>query len=199
MAKFIKISGSFFCFFIFFYSPIDAFAAGGSEAPLDLNSCIKLALEKNHRVNSAFQMVKKAYAQIDESSASAWPQLDLKADYTRAGNIAEYDFGGEKISFGPEDNYNIGLNMTQKVYSPQVFEAIKASKSFARSAELEFSIVKEGVVLSVKEAFYRYLFTSAMIDVKKEAVDQLQRHVNNERTRLDVGLATDYDLLRAEV
>ena len=199
MKKFLKILALFFTIALLPASVSGAFAAGLAEPPLDLDSCIKLALEKNYQVRSASEMVGKAYSLIDESSSSAWPQLDFKADYTRMGNIAEYDFGGEQVSLTPENNYNIGLNLSQKVYAPQVFEAIKASKRFAKSSELEFFIVKESVVSSVKEAFYRFLFTSAMIEVKEEAVAQLKRHADNVRSRLDVGLATDYDLLRAEV
>ena len=200
MTKFLKISGALICLFLLPASVTGAFAAGGAETPLDLASCIKLALEKNYQVRTGAEMVEKAYAQIDESSSSAWPQLDFKADYTRMGNIAEYELpGGETIAFAPENNYKVGLNLSQKIYSPQVFEAIKASKSFAKSAELEFTIVKEAVVSSVKKAYYLYLFTSAMIDVKQESVEQLKRHADDVSSRLEVGLATDYDLLRAEV
>ena len=195
MTKYLKIAGIFFCLSL----PAATSAAETAAPPFDLSGCIKLALDKNHQVRSASEMVEKAYARIDESSSSAWPQLDFKADYSRLGNIPEYEFGGETIAFAPEDNYKVGIDLSQKIYSPQVFEAIKASKSYAKSAELEFSIVKESVAASVKEAYYLYLFTTAMIDVKKEAVAQLKRHLDNVRSRLDVGLATDYDLLRAEV
>ena len=199
MTKLLKNLGAIICLCLLPVSTTGAFAATAAELSLDLDSCIKLALEKNYQVRSGAEMVEKAYALIDESSSSAWPQLNFKADYTRLGNIAEYDLGGETIAFAPENNYNVGLNLSQKIYSPQVFEAIKASKSFAKSAELEFTIVKEEVVSLVKKAYYLYLFTSAMIDVKQEAVEQLKRHADDVSSRLEVGLATDYDLLRAEV
>lgn len=199
MTKKLKISGSFFCFFLFSSLGNGAFAAAVAEPSLDLDSCIKLALEKNYDVRSASKMLEKTYAQIDESTASAWPQLDFKADYTRLGNIAEYDSGGETIAFSPENNYKVGLNLSQKIYSPQFFEILKGAKSLAKSAKLRVEIVKELVVSSVKEAYYLYIFTSAMIDVKQEAVEQLKRHADDVSSRLEVGLATDYDLLRAEV
>lgn len=199
MIKLHKISGILFYIFLLPVSVTGAFAAGLAEPSLDLASCIKLALEKNYEVRSASEMVDKTYAEIDESTASAWPQLDFKADYTRLGNIAEYDLGGETVAFAPENNYKVGLNLRQKIYSPQFFEILKGSKSLAKSAELKFVIVKEAVISSVKEAYYLYLFTSAMIDVKQEAVEQLKRHADDVSSRLEVGLATDYDLLRAEV
>ena len=172
---------------------------GAGPLVLDLQGCIRLALERNQRVLAAKKNVEKADAQIEENGASAWPQVSASAEYKRLGNLPEYEISGRRFTFQPENNYRVGLNVKQKLYAPKVFEAIRASKTFARSAEMEFEAVREEVSLEVKKAFYDHLLAKAMIEVNEEAVEQLKRNVEDVARRLEVGLATDLDLLRAEV
>lgn len=167
--------------------------------PVDLESGLRFALENNKKVKQAGENVDKAYAQIEEQRASAWPELDASADYTRLGNINEYTIDGRSFSFVPENNYSLDLTLKQKIYAPEVFEAIRASKTFAKSAEMEFQVIKADVTTEVIKAYYGYLFARDMIGVNEESVEQLTRHVDDIKARLDVGLATDFDLLRAQV
>lgn len=172
---------------------------GLESISLDLDRCITIALEQNKKILAAKQDVIKTYAQIDENKALAYPDINASADYTRIGNILEYEFNGRKFSFVPEDNYKIDLNIKQKIYSPQVFEAIKASKSFAKTSEVQIEIVKAETVSEVKKAYYFLLLAKKLIKINEESISQLQRNVEDVKKRLKVGIITDYDLLRAEV
>ncbi len=50
-----------------------------------------------------------------------------------------------------ENNYRLGLTLKQKLYAPEVFEAIKASRTYAGQAEVEFEITQADVVKEVKK------------------------------------------------
>lgn len=186
------------CFFLIFSSLIPLPAGGEEPIVLDLEDCVARALENNRTVQAGKETVNNALAQINETRALAWPEVTANADYTYIGNVKSYAFGPTTFAL-EQDNYRLGLNLDQKLYAPEVFEAIKASKSYARQSEMEFVIVKVDAVAEVKKAYYYYLYTKAMIAVSEESVAQLKRHVSDVRSRYDVGLATDFDVLRAEV
>lgn len=199
MTKFLKISGGFLCFFLFSSSTSGAFAAAVTESSLDLDSCIKLALEQNRTVMSGREKVKKARAQIDETKASAYPELKASANYTYLGDTESYGSGVGPTFSIQEDNYRLNMSLEQKLYAPEVFEAIKASKTYSNQAATEFEIVRANVAADVKKAYYRYLYTKEMITVTEESIDRLERHLDDVKSRFGVGLATDFDVLRAEV
>jgi len=99
----------------------------------------------------------------------------------------------------PDNNYKLDLELSQKLYSPKVFEAIKASRSYARSVKADLAIAKEAVVTEVKESYYNLLLSQALLTIHEASVAQLGKHLDNVRKRLEAGLATDLDLLRSEV
>jgi len=99
----------------------------------------------------------------------------------------------------PDNNYKLDLELSQKLYSPKVFEAIKASKSYARSVKADLAIAEEAVVTGVKESYYNLLLSQELLTIHEASVTQLGRHLENVRKRLEAGLATDLDLLRSEV
>jgi len=183
--------------FLLTLAPVPASA----EEPirLDLEGCIGLALERNKDILAAKQEVVKTYARIDENEASAYPEINASADYTRIGNISEFELNGEMFSFTPEDNYKLDLNLSQKIYAPQVFEAIKASKSFAKTSEFQLETVKAETVNQVSKLYYRLLLSKELIRINEASVLQLKRHVQDVKKRFETGLSTDFDLLRAEV
>ncbi|MBE9503923.1 MAG: TolC family protein [Proteobacteria bacterium] len=172
-----------------------------AEEPLslDLEQCLKIALENNQQILTARENIKNARAIIDENSASAYPELKASADYTRLGNIDEVNFGEQNFSFVPEDNYKLDLNLSQKLYSPKVFEAIKASKTYAKSVDMELEIVRQSIVSLVKESFYKFLLSKELLNIHKESVAQLKRQLDDVKKRFEAGFATDFDVLRAEV
>ncbi|MBE9536283.1 MAG: TolC family protein [Proteobacteria bacterium] len=166
---------------------------------LDLQKSIDLALKNNPIVLTARENIHKSSAQIRESSASAYPELDASADYTRIGNNEEVDFGGKSGTLIPDNNYKLDLTLSQKLYSPKVFEAIKASKSYARGVKADLNIAEEAVVTEVKTAYYDLLLSQELLTIHEASVEQLRRHLYDIKKRLEAGFATDLDLLRAEV
>lgn len=198
MTKYLKISGIFFYLSIL-YLPATASASEATALSLDLDSCIKLALEQNRTVMSGREKVKKARAQIDETKASAYPELKASANYTYLGDTESYGSGAGSTFSIQEDNYRLNMSLEQKLYAPEVFEAIKASKTYSNQAATEFEIVRANVSAEVKKAYYRYLYTKEMIAVTEESIGRLERHLDDVKSRFGVGLATDFDVLRAEV
>ncbi len=176
-----------------------SFAAGAETGSLILDDALSLALDNNRTIEAAREQVKQARAKINQTKASAYPELKAKADYTRMEEKEFVNSIGQSFPETKENNYRLGLTLKQKLYAPEVFEAIKASKTYAGQAAVEFEIVKADVVKEVKKVWYRTLFTREMIQVGEESLRQLGRHVEDVKLRFDVGLATDFDLLRAEV
>ncbi|MDH3973913.1 MAG: TolC family protein [Deltaproteobacteria bacterium] len=199
MAPFVKSSKALtLCFILAISSLVPSPAKGEGPIVFDLGDCIARALEHNRKVEAGHETVKKAFARIKETKALAWPEVKANADYTYVGDVKNYAFGPNAFAM-EQDNYRLGLTLDQKLYAPEVFEAVKASKSYAGQAEMEFEIIRADVVTEVKKAYYYYLYTKTMIVVTEESVAQLERHASDVKTRYEVGLATDFDVLRAEV
>lgn len=166
---------------------------------LDLQKSVELALKNNPAILTAQENIHKSSAEIRESSASAYPELDASVDYTRIGNNEEVDFGGKSGTLVPDNNYKLDLELSQKLYSPKIFEAIKASKSYARGVKAELAVAEEAVITEVKTAYYNLLLSQELLTTHEASTAQLERHLEDVGKRLEAGFATDLDVLRAEV
>lgn len=88
---------------------------------------------------------------------------------------------------------------TQVLYAGgQIRAAIKASKYLAESQEWRKSAVINGLVFQTKQAYYNALLTRALIRVAQESVTTFERHLADTQQMLDVGLVSNFELLRAQ-
>jgi outer membrane protein len=179
------------------------------ELNLSLNDAVTLALEKNKDVLLSNEDLKKAEAQIDEAYGNAFPTLDFSAQYSRnivspvlfipANNPLFKNSDPLKISMSTDNSYSVGLSLKQVLFSAKVNTAIKIAKEYSNYTNQNAKSVREDVVLNVKKTYYGVLLTQKVVEATKQGLDLAKATFDKLNKLYKEGMASEFDLLRAEV
>jgi outer membrane protein TolC len=165
---------------------------------LNLEDCLRAALEKNGGVNIAAREREKAELMKSEALGRALPNLDLSASYIRQGKNPEIEFFGQKFKLAPDSAYQAQASLTQYLYSGALASGYRASKRMLEAAGGMEAAWRRTLTAQVKAGFYAVLFTREMIGAEEEAIGQLKNHLKDIKDREAVGMDTRYDVMRLE-
>jgi len=91
------------------------------------------------------------------------------------------------------------FSIKQVIYSGgQIKAAIAASRFLAESQEWRRQVVLNDLEYQARQAYYNALLARALIVVGKESVATFERHLADTQQMLDVGLVSNFELLRAQ-
>lgn len=184
----------------------------------DLERCIEQALETNRDLLIDREEEEKAGDRIREAWAGALPQVGFEGTFNRNierpsfffrsdggfGEEESADSGGSseviKIEIGARYDYTAGFSLRQPLWlAGKVGAALKAAKLYDRSASMSVEAREQLVVLQTKAAFYGALLAKEEVAVFRIALEQAESHLATTRLRRERGLASDFEVLRAEV
>lgn len=188
---------------------------------------VQIALEKSSDVQSAEQKLQSAKAQVSQSYGVAYPKIDLSATYARTFGVSdvrkkntisqmldETATANERILAGTLDGISygmsamggfrwgtqVGLTATQILYAQgKVSSGTKIAKSFRRVSELSLENTKISVRFNVEQAFDQMIYLDSALQILEASKAQLEEHINYVRQAQASGLATELDVVRAEI
>ena len=175
--------------------------AFGQAATYGLADCVRLGLAQSTVAANARRDQAIADAQFDQALSQALPSFSVSAGYTRLDELTAIDFGGgESQEFGTLDNYSVGAEVSQLLYSSgKVKAALRAAGTSKRYAEQVRAETDSGLVRDVRRAFYGILLARAAVEVNRESVAQLQQNAAQVKERLAHETASEFDHLTAQV
>jgi outer membrane protein len=199
------------------FMPISVFTQ--TKIVLTLESSIDYALEQNPQYQIAQKQLAKAKASITESYANILPQLDASANFQHNWKIQENTIpnfikfmlgpgfpGVEempdyvKISFGLENTLTYGAMVTQPLFLGGAgIAGIQTARAAARASEQNLEAQKQNLIYQSANAFYSCLVTKEVIAVQEEALAQAQENLKVVSKKYDVGMASGFDKMRAQV
>ena len=110
--------------------------------------------------------------------------------------------GADTMEFrmGSEENYLARASLTQPLFTwGKIANGYQISKLNLEAVKEDYRQKKNGLVFNVKQSFYAILVLREFVKVTEESYEQTKRHINVVKKRYNAGLASDFDLLRAEV
>lgn len=138
------------------------------------------------------------------AGAAFLPRLDLRASYTRLGEVEQQpiEFGGQSISLFPQilNNYQLraGLSFPVSDYFLTIAPGYKASKKAAEVAAYQLYAQREAVALTARQYYYSYARSVAAELVARNSVEQLTSHVTDLDALVKAGTTTRGDLMQAQ-
>jgi len=175
--------------------PLNSVAA--TPRTLTLEQAVAISLEKNRDIAKAGEYAKYVEGKYVEERAAALPQLGLSGSYAALrdnGMIKER--GGEVTQY----DSNIGLSLSQPLYTwGKIGAAIRAAEIGMKTSSEQLRIAQQAARRDVTATFYNVLLAKELLRVAAEDLKQKQRHLEESKKRFDAGVATDYDILAAEV
>ena len=168
---------------------------------LSIEDCLKLTLVNNKGLQRVVEEKEVARGKELGSYSVILPSVSLTGEYLRKDEVASISLpSGPAITMGDLDNYSAGLNVTQPIFAGGAIVAnINAGRLFSLLAdELVRAMVQE-VIYSASHSYYDVLLNQHLLQISADAVRSAAANLIAVRQTRRGGVASDFDVLRAEV
>ena len=174
---------------------------------LTLEESLKLALEQNPLYLAEKAKEEGASAMVRQAAAGLMPSLNSQGTDILDKKV----FSVQLPSFYPglpaqnvrldfTRTYQLSLNFQVPIYmGGRLVSGYKQANYNLESTRESIRRTRQDVVFNVKKAFYGVLLARAFVGVSEEAFALAEKHLKNVKAMFDVGMASKFDLLRAEV
>ena len=197
--------------------PLTAFAQ--DILVLDLERSIDLAMKNNPNIKMAEKEVAKAKSGVWEALSNILPQFDASVNFQKAWDIQETVIPNfiklmlppgtpgvdqmpdyVQVAFGVENTFRYGATVTQPLYLGGAgIAAIQLASAAKDAAEENLEDRRQNLIYQTADAFYLCLLTKKLIAVQEEALGQAKANLDNVLKKYNVGMASGFDKMRAEV
>ena len=175
------------------------------KGKLSIEDSLKLTLSNNKVLQRILQEKEIARGQRLKSYSAILPNVGLTAEYTRLDEVTSFDIegpGGEKrsVQFGDVDNYSVGLTVTQPIFAGGSIPArINAARLFSLLTDENVREAIQELVYAAQYAYHDVLLSQHLVEISADAVRSARAHLDSVKQKQQGGIASDFDVLRAEV
>jgi len=168
---------------------------------LSIEDCLKLALTNNKILQRIIQEKEIARGERLKSYSAILPSVGLTADYLRLDKVSSLSIpAGPTITMGDVDNYSVGLRVTQPIFAGGAITAkINAARLFSLLTDQTVRAAVQDLIYTATHCYYDVLLNQHLSQISADAVRSAEAHLNSVRQRRQGGVASDFDVLRAEV
>lgn len=154
-----------------------------------LDQAVELAYRNNQTLQAALLTLDQAEAALQEAEASRLPTASVGADLTnsRQGSISSTTLGGSV-----QVNYNL-------LTGGQREAAIRAAELQTQVSALAVESQQEQIRLVTANSYYALQESGERIRINQSFVNEAERNLRDSELRRDVGVGTQFDVLRADV
>lgn len=165
---------------------------------LTLEDCLQIAAEKNRDILKAREYAEYVQGRYVEERAAALPQLALNGGFGYARDeSARQTYGGNAPLLSSR---TVDLTLSQPLFTwGKIGAAIRAAKVGLKTADEQLRLYRQAALRDVSVAFYDLLLAKELRRLAEENLAQKKRHQEEARRKFATGVATDYDLLAADV
>jgi outer membrane protein TolC len=174
---------------------------------LTLEKSIELALTQNPYHLATEERVDAAEQQVREAAAGFLPSLNSQGLATLDEKLFELEFPSfipgqppEKVKVDFTRDYQFALNLSIPLYTGgRLTAGYRSAKYNLKSTQESVRESKHITIFNTKTAFYGCLLAQEFVRVAEQAVEDAEDLHKNVRSQYEVGLASQFDLLRSEV
>jgi outer membrane protein TolC len=105
----------------------------------------------------------------------------------------------EGFTVGMDNNYTGGLNLTWPVVVPTLWKTLQLSSLDVELAVENARSSKINMVNAVRKAYYGVLMAKDVVRVYQESYDNAVLNFKNIQSKFQQGIASEYDMIRADV
>ncbi|MCC6144713.1 MAG: TolC family protein [Candidatus Hydrogenedentes bacterium] len=191
------------------YTPPAAEAPAAEPAALTVEDCVARALAENAQALIAAEDVIQKRAQLAQAKALGRPQIQARGSFIYIDGLPTnvYDPGifGFITGFN-EDDLEMkkwlvegDVVVQQVLYAGgRIHAAVEAAKSLVEAQEWQRQVQLSELEYQTRQAYYDYLLAQALVEVAKESVGTFKRHGTDAESKLEAGIASGFEVLRAD-
>ena len=163
---------------------------------LSLQEAIDLALSENPTIKVADLEVERYDYVRKETLGNLYPSITASGTYTYAVVKSEISKG---LSFGADNTIAAAAEVGLPLVMPAVWRSIKMTKIQMENAVEQARASRIDMVNAVKKAYYNILLAEQSLAVLRSSEAMVSQTVEQTRVQYEHGLASEYNLLTAEV
>lgn len=163
---------------------------------LTLQEAIDLALSENPTIKVADLEVERYDYVRKETLGNLYPSITASGTYTYAVVKSEISKG---LSFGADNTIAAAAEVGLPLVMPAVWRSIKMTKIQMENAVEQARASRIDMVNAVKKAYYNILLAEQSLAVLRSSEATVSKTVDDTRVQYEHGLASEYNLLTAEV
>ena len=169
---------------------------------------MELALAANPEVKLSLEQVALLEGRITEARADALPDVTWSTRGVRSrdpGLLNSPNFDQFPPEFRsalrpiPGNMFDTYASVQQTLFSFKVGRALEAARLARTAGEEEVRRARQATALQAIQAYNQLLFAAEELRVARSTIDQKQSHLETARNRRAAGVATELEVLRAEV
>ena len=160
---------------------------------LTINDAVRIGLENHPRIRSSNERVSSQQAVLGQQTAAYYPTINFNNRYqtSRSSSSGGNDHAADTIS-------SIA-NLTMTLFNFGKLEAtVQSARKNLDAGQQDYETTRQDTVLAIKTAYYVYLATQALVNVRKDTVRSRELLVRQARGFFEVGTRAKIDVARAE-
>lgn len=164
---------------------------------LTLEQALSIAMEKNRNIEKAREYGKYVQGRYVEERSAALPQLSLNSSaYYGRDESQSVMYGSSMGQF----NRTVDLTFSQPLFTwGKIGAAVRAAEVGLKTADEQLRIYRQAAWRDVSTVFYDVLLSRELHLLARENLAQKKRLLDEAQRKYATGVATDYDVLAAEV
>jgi hydrophobic/amphiphilic exporter-1 (mainly G- bacteria), HAE1 family len=180
---------------------------------LTLDQAMAIAMDQNRDIQKARAYARLVHGRYLEERAAALPSLSLTGSASWSNDDSQgallgsfsQSAGGTGVGSTPATVTSTGtrgvdLRLTQTLFNwGKVGAAIRGASEGLKTAEDQLRLYQQAARRDVSVAFYDVLLAKELRALALSNLQQKERHLAEAQRRLTAGVATDYDVLAAQV
>ena len=173
---------------------------------LGASESIQIALGNNKQLRAILEEKEKSKGRIVESLSFALPTATVEGMYRKTDKVPTIDvgempgMGADVPKLGMRDNWSYGVTFKQPIYTGGATSAaIRGAKIFQFLADERIRNVAQEVIYQARRAYYDVLLQQVLLEVADTSLSVAKEHLSEVQKRRRNGVASDFDVLRAQV
>lgn len=179
---------------------------------LDFDQAWSLALKRNESLQIARNNETRAIQEVKGAYSAAMPTVEMTGAFNHYFQVPSTIFylpaamspTGQKLriktQFGSENNVQTGVSLTQPLWlAGKVGLGLDAAKTYRELSGYQVQVSKEDLRIQLTQAYYGTLLAGEALTVAKDALAQTQKHAARVKSMYEEGVASEYDMIRANV
>ena len=191
----------------FFYIILLMLAGGALSAQaqlaLSLDECVRIALNENPTIKVQEMEITRVDYSHKEALGQLFPSINLAGQYTRNLSLQtmymDTDAGTMAIKMGSDNTHSGGFSASIPLVVPQLWKSIKLTENQILQNVEAARANKLSLVNQVERTYYALLLAQDSKRVIEENHATAQMNADIFQKKYDLGAASEYDVLRANV
>lgn len=171
-------------------------SASAQQFELSLAKSLEIALSDNPTIKVADMEIQRQDWVRKQSVGNLLPSVSVSGQYSYSIVKQEMAKG---LSFGADNSISTTASLSLPLYAPTVYETLKMNQTQMEQAVESARSSKITLANEVKKGYYNILLAEQSLAVLKESEKSIAETVKNTEAMYNQGLASEYDLLSAQV